>query len=109
MSAPSPGSAWDNLNTYLGFFLKDPLVVLGDNFSNVSNPIIIVHNFNTSHMNFIQNEHVKHKETGLDVQGRLKAYLSNALDVLGHLTSKFHETLNTTYTCYINSIKNLKT
>ena len=83
-------------------------MVIGDNFPEFSYPNMILYKFNTYHMNFIQNEHVKHKETGLDVQGRLKAYLSNALDVLGRLTFKHHETLNTVYTCYIKSIENPK-
>ena len=70
---------------------------------------MIVYNFNTSNMNFIQNEHVKLNQTLLDVQGRLKAYLSNIFDVLGQLTSKHLETLNTKYKCYNKSFKNLKT
>ena len=60
-------------------------------------------------MNFIKNKHVELDETRLDVQGRLKAHLSNALDVLGRLTSKLHETLTNAYKFYIKSIKNLKT
>ena len=73
-------------------------MVLGDNFPDDSNPNIIFYKFNTSHMNFIQNEDVKLDETRLDVQGQLKTYLSNTLDVLGRLTSKIHETLTTAYT-----------
>ena len=69
---------------------------------------MISYKFNTYHMNFIQNEYVKLDETFLGVQGRLNAYLSNALDVLGCLTSKLHATSTTNYTYYINSIKNLK-
>ena len=51
----------------------------------------------------------KTRETRLDVQGHFNAYLSNVVDVLTRLTFKFHQTLNTAGTCYINSIKNLKT
>ena len=58
----------------------------------------MVYKFNTYHMNFIQNEHVKLNKTILDIKGRLKEYLSNALDVLGRLTSKLHKSLTTTYT-----------
>ena len=53
-------------------------------------------------MNLIQNEHIKLDETHLDVQGHFKAYLSNVLNVLGHLTSKIQETLNTAYKFLIN-------
>ena len=84
-------------------------MVLGDNFPDVSNPNTIIYKFNTSQMNFIQNEHVKLDETFLDVQGRLKAYLSNALDIFGYLTSKHHKTLNNAYKYYIKSINNIKT
>ena len=76
-------------------------MVLGDNFPDVSNPNTTLFNFNTSHINFIQNKYVKLDETRLDVQGRLKAYLSKALDVLGRSTSKLHENLTTAYTFYI--------
>ena len=44
-------------------------MVLGDDFPDVSNPNTIVYKFNTSHMTFIQNKHVKLDETHLDVQG----------------------------------------
>ena len=83
-------------------------MVLGDNYPNVSNPNKTLYNFNTYHINFFLNEHIKLDETSLDVQSRLKAYLSNPLDVLGRLTSKLIETLNTAYKWYINSFKNLK-
>ena len=72
-------------------------MVPGDNFPDVSNPNMIFYKFETFHMNFIQNEHIKLADSRLNVNGRLKAYLSNALDVLGHLTSKLHETLKTAY------------
>ena len=84
-------------------------MVLGDNFPDVSNSITIFYKFNTSHMNFIQNEHIKFDKIRLDVQGHFKAYLLNVMDVLGHLTSKIHKNLKTDCKCYINSIKNLKT
>ena len=82
-------------------------MVLGDIFPDVSNPNMILYEFITLHLNFIQKEHVKFNETCLNVQGRLKTYLSNTLDVLGHLTSKLHENLTTSYKCYINSFKDL--
>ena len=69
---------------------------------------MILYKFNTYHINFIQNEHVRFNKTFLNIQGRLKAYLSNTLDVLGRLTSKLIETLTTAYKWYINSFKNLK-
>ena len=72
-------------------------------------PNMTVYKFNTFDMNFIQNEHVKLNETRLDVQGQLNIYLSNTLDILGHLTSKLQETLTTACTCSMNSIKSLKT
>ena len=84
-------------------------MVLRNNFPDVSNLNTTFYKFNTYHMNFIENEHVKLDETRLNVQGLLKPYLSNALDVLGHLTSKLQKTLKTAYTCHINLINNLKT
>ena len=84
-------------------------MVLGDNFLEFSNPKTIIYNIKISHINFIQNEHVKLAETRIVAQGNLKAYLSNALDVLGFFTSKLHEDLKTSYSCYINSFNNLTT
>ena len=43
-------------------------------------------------MNFTQNEHVENDETHLDTQDRIKATLSNIMDVLGCLTYKLHKT-----------------
>ena len=90
-------------------FLKDAWMVLGDNFLEVSNSNMIFNEFNISAINLIQNEQVKLDEICLDTQGHFKAHLSNFMDVLGHLTSKLHETRNTDYTCYNNSFKDLKT
>ena len=73
-------------------FLKDPWIVLGDVFPEVSNSKMLVYEFRTYHMNFIQNEHVKLNKTCIDTQGRFKANLLNVMDVLGRLTFKFHET-----------------
>ena len=70
-------------------------MVLGDYFTDVSHANTIVYKFNTYHVNLIQKEHVKLDETFLAVQDRLKAYLWNTLDVLGRLTSKLNETLDT--------------
>ena len=54
-TAPSPRSAWDSLHTDFLSFLKDPLVVLGDKFPDVSNPNTTFYKFRTSHMNFNEN------------------------------------------------------
>ena len=56
-------------------------------------------------MNFIQIEHVKLDETCQDTQGRVKANLSNVMDVVGRLTSKLDEAQHTTYKHYNNSNK----
>ena len=40
-------------------------MVLGDVFPDVSNPNMLIYNFRTSHMNFIQNERVKLNKTCL--------------------------------------------
>ena len=66
----------------------EPWLVLGDVCRYFSNPNMIVYEFRTSHMDFIQNKHVKHDETCIDTQGHFKAHLSNVMDVLGRLTSK---------------------
>ena len=79
-----------SLGSNKGSFLKDPWMVLVDVCPDVSNPNIFVFEFRTTHMNFIQNKHVKLDETCLDTQGRFKAKLSN--DVLRRLTFKLHET-----------------
>ena len=55
-------------------------MVLGDVCPDVSNPKILVQVFRTSHMNFIQNEHVKFDETCLDTQGHFKVNMSNVMD-----------------------------
>ena len=39
--------------------------------------------------------------------GRFKANLSNVMDILGRLTSKFHETIHIAYKHYNNSYKDL--
>ena len=80
-------------------------MVLRENFPDVSKLNMIIYKFITSHINFTKNEHVKLDETQLDAQGQFEAYLSNALDVLGRLTSKVNENLNTAYLFYINSCK----
>ena len=61
----------------------------------------------TSHINFIQNKHVKLDKTCLDTQGCFKANLSNVMDIVGRLTSKLHETCHTAYIHYNNSFKDL--
>ena len=92
-----------------GSFLKDPLLVLGDVFPDVSRTNMTLYEFNTSHMNFDPKQTRKLDETCLDIQGRSKAHLSNIMDVLGRLTSKLHKTRHTGYICYKNSLKDLKT
>ena len=72
-------------------------MVHGDNFPDVSNPNMIIYEFWTYHMNFIQYKHVKVNKTFIDTQDRFKANLSNVMDVPGRLTSKLHETLHTAY------------
>ena len=104
---PSFGAAWDNLDIEFWSFLKDPLMVHGDNFQEFSNPNTIFYEFNTSHIIFILNEHIKLNETSLGTQGHFKVHLSNIMDVLGCLTSKLHETQKTDYTCYKNSFIDL--
>ena len=61
-------------------------------FLDFSNPNMFVYEFITSHINFIQNEHIKLYKRCLDKRGRYKANTSNIMDVLGSLTSKLHET-----------------
>ena len=70
-----------SLGHHNGSFLKDPWMVLGDVYPNVSNPNILVYNIRTSHINFIQCEHVELDETCIDTQGRFKAKLSNVKNV----------------------------
>ena len=86
------GPARDCFGISFGSFPKDPLIVVGDNFPDVHNPITILYMFNTSHMKFILNEHIRLDKKHLDVQGHFKAYLSNVVDVLGHLTFKLYKT-----------------
>ena len=81
-------------------------MVRGDVWHNSSNPNMFVYDFRTSHINFIQNEHVKLNETYKNTQGRFKANLSNVMDVFGRLNS-LHETLNTICKQYNNSYKDL--
>ena len=63
-------------------------MVLGDVFLDVSNPNMIVYEFNTSHMNFIKNKHVKLDKTCIDTQDHFKANLSIFMTVLGRLNFK---------------------
>lgn len=60
-------------------------------------------------MNFVQNEHVKLKETCIGTQSSFKENRSNVMDVVGHLTSKIHETLHTAYKHNSNSFNDLIT
>ena len=46
-----------------GSFIKDPWLILRDLHLDVSNSNMIVHDFRTSHINFIQNEYIKLDET----------------------------------------------
>ena len=63
-----------------------------DSYLDVSTQNMFLYKFRTYHMIFIKNEHVKLDETYIDTQGYFKAHLSNVMDVLGRLTSKFHKT-----------------
>lgn len=63
---------WVILDTYEGFFLMDPLMVLGDVIPDVSNPNKLVYKFRTSHINLIQNGHVKLNETCIVTKGQFK-------------------------------------
>ena len=67
-------------------------MVLGTVCAYFSNPNILLYDFITYHMNFIQKEHVKLDETCIDARGRLKANLPNVMNVVGHLTSKLNKT-----------------
>ena len=61
-----PTFGWDVFDSFsqqLGPFLKDPWMVLVDNFPGIFQPNTIVYDFKTSHINFIWNEHVKLNET----------------------------------------------
>lgn len=51
----------------------------------------------TSHINFKQNEQVKHAKADLNIQAGLKDNLSNVMDILGCLTSKHDKTSYTDY------------
>ena len=75
-----------------GYFFRAPCRTYMDSYTNISMQIIMVHEFRTYHMCFIHKEHVKLYETHIDTQGHLKVSLSNVMDILGRLTSKFHET-----------------
>ena len=59
-------------------------------------------------MSFIKNKYVKLDKTYIDMQDRFKVNLLNIKDVLGRLTSKIHETGQTTYINYNNSFKDLE-
>ena len=62
-------------------FLKDPLLVLEVFFLDISNLNTSFYKFRTSHINFIQNKHVKLDETYQGTQGHFEANLSNVMDV----------------------------
>ena len=87
---PLFGAAWDSLDSKFGSSLKDPWLILGDVCPNVSNPKMILYKFITSHINFIENEHVRLNETCLDTQGHFKENLLNIMNIPGLLTSKFY-------------------
>ena len=75
-----------------GSFLKDPWMVLGDVFLDVSKPNILVYKFVSYNIIFIMNEHVKPDKTCIDTQGHFKVNLSNVMDVLRRLISKLQKT-----------------
>ena len=95
----SVGSAGlDSFGSQVGSSSKTLLLVLREFYPYVSNPNTLVHMLGTLHININQNENVKHAKIHLNVQAHLKAYLSNVMDVLGRLTSKQCENLNTANT-----------
>ena len=98
-----------SIDTMFGSFLKDPWLVLEDVCPDFSKPNMILYEFITSHMIFIQNEHVNFDETCLDTQDNFKEHLSNVMDVLGCLTSKLHKAWQTAYMHNNNSFMDLKT
>ena len=75
-----------------GSFFKDSWLILGDVFLDVSNLNMILYEFITAHMNFTENEHVKHDEALLNIQGYLKSHYSNDMDVHERLTLKLNKT-----------------
>ena len=109
LTAPSPRSACDCFGNSFGSFLKDPYMVLADNFPNISKPITILYYFNTSQLNFIKNKKIKHDETRLDIQGQFNAYLSNALDVLGRLISKLKNLIKPAILTQLKTLKHHET
>ena len=67
-------------------------MVIWDVFLDISDPNMLVYEIFTYNISFIQNEHVKFDEKRQDTQGNYKANLSKVMEILGQLTSKFHET-----------------
>lgn len=61
---------------------------------------MFVYELRSSHINLIQNEHVKVDEICQDTQGLFKENLSNIIDILPYLTLKLHETWHNAYTNY---------
>ena len=55
-------------------------------------PNMLIYDFRTSNINFIQNEQVKLDETYLDTHGSFKANILNVMDVVGRFASKSHNT-----------------
>ena len=71
-----------SLDTYFGSFLKDPWMVLGDVFPDVSNPNMIKYEFSTFKMNFTQNEPVKLDETCLDTHKHIEPHMRHIGDLV---------------------------
>ena len=95
-----------NLDTNFGSSLKEPWMVLGDVYLDVSNQIILLYKFSTSHINFTQNKHVELDETFF---GHTKFFQGKQFKHHEGFKSKLHETLHTAFIHYNNSFKDLKT
>ena len=62
----------------------------------------------TSYKNFNLNKHVKHAKAHKHPQARFKEKLMNLLDVLGRLTSKHFQNLDTASNTIIDHFRTLK-
>ena len=79
---PSVGTALGSFGHQHGSFLKDPWMVLGDIFLEVSNPNMFLYEFKTSHINFIQNEQIILEETCYDIRGISRKIFRTSLMLL---------------------------
>lgn len=82
------GFSWIVLTSTLGPSSSTLWWSLGMFYQEDSNPKIIIYEFISSQMKFIQKQHIKLDETGSDKQGCFKEKILNVMDGLGRLTSK---------------------